>query len=487
MITQADTHLRGPMRVVVQVVWLALVGSMLAAFAAGVPVRLGQLLNVVTGPTPGVMGQLFGLSSEQEAVIASRLGPAEAGALHSLGLSLGLYAGYILTFEVMLALACAVIGGLIFWRRSDDWMAMWVSLVLVLLGTNGASQVMPALATVWPDGLVLYTLAQLLGMVSHYHVLFLSPDGRWVPRWTLLTAAVCTGSILALGAYIVLENHGVWSISSVLLSGPPWLVGITLGVFAQIYRYVRVSDAAQRQQTKWVVVGLGAMTLGFVVNAIFLGASGMQPGLPRLLFYLVRAPFVNLCMLLLPICLAFSIFRYRLWDIDVIIRRTLIYGVLTAMLSVIYFGGVVLLQSLFRALTGQQQPEFVTVASTLAIFVLFLPLRRRVQDAIDRRFYRKKYDAAKTLAAFAATCRDETDLDKLTASLIAVVQETMQPEHVSLWLKKTSPPGPLREAPLWGSRPFGSGEGGGVARPVPPSEASGGSAGVGAKAERNTP
>ncbi len=434
---QADTRLRGSVRVLMQSIWLVVVGPLLAAFAAGIPARFGQLLNVVTGPTPGIMGQLFGLSAEQEAAITSRLGPAEAGALHNFGFSPGFYAGYILTFEVMLALVCAVIGGLIFWRRSDDWMAMWVSLVLVLLGTNGASQVMPALATVWPGGLVLFTLAQLLGMVSHYHVLFLSPDGRFVPRWTLLTAAGCTGGILAVGTYIVLENQGVWSVFSILLAGLPWIAGITLGVFAQIYRYVRVSDPAQRQQTKWVVVGLGAMTLGFVVNAIFLVASGIQPGLPRLLFYLVRAPLVNLCMLLLPISLAFSIFRYRLWDIDVIIRRTLIYGVLTAMLSVIYFGGVVLLQSLFRALTGQQQPEFVTVASTLAIFVLFLPLRRRVQDVIDQRFYRKKYDAAKTLAAFAATVRDETDLDKLTARLIEVVQETMQPESVTLWLKPT--------------------------------------------------
>ena len=437
MIPQPDTHLTGGVRVVVRVVWLGLIGLLLAAFAAGVPARFGQLTTVVTGGAPGGTGQILGLSAELEAVTISRLGPEEAGALHSLNISLGFYAGHILTFEVMLALACAVIGILIFWRRSDDWMALWVSLLLVLLGTNGISQVMPALATVWPDGLVLYTMATLLGMVSHYHVLFLSPDGRFIPRWTLLTAAVCTGGILALGAYIVVENQGVWSLPSLLLAGLPWIGGIALGVYAQIYRYARVSGPAQRQQTKWVVVGMVAMTLGFGVNAIFLSAP-LQPGLPRLLFYLARAPLLNLCMLLLPVCLAFSIFRYRLWDIDVLIRRTLIYGVLTAMLSVIYFGGVVLLQSLFRALTGQQQPEFVTVASTLAIFVLFLPLRRRVQDFIDRRFYRKKYDAAKVIAEFGATCRDETDLDKLTTRLVEVVQETMQPEHVSLWLKPTA-------------------------------------------------
>jgi hypothetical protein len=438
VITQADTHLRGPIRVVVQVVWLALVGTMLVAFAAGVPVRLGQLLSVATDAAPGSIGQLFGLSSELVAVASSRLGPAEAGALHALGLSLGFYAGYILTFEVALALVCAVIGGFIFWRRSDDWMALWVSLLLVLLGTNGVSFVTLALATVWPVGLVLSTMAGLLGMVSLPHVLFLSPNGQFVPRWTLLTAAGCTGGILALGAYSFLENQGVWLFSSLLLVFPLWMGVMGLGVFSQIYRYMRVSDPVQRQQTKWMVVGLAAVFLGFAVNAIFLGAPGQQPGLPRLLFYLLaRAPLVNLCMLLLPICVAFSIFRYRLWDIDLLIRRTLQYSVLSGLLALVYFGGVVLLQRIFTRLTGQGQNQLVTVLSTLAIAALFILLRRRVQDVIDRRFYRKKYDAAKVIAEFGATCRDETDLDKLTARLVEVVQETMQPEHVSLWLKPT--------------------------------------------------
>ncbi len=456
---QLDTRLRGRVRVVVRVVWLVLIGLLLAAFAAGVPVRFGQLLNVVTGGTPGTIGQRLGLSVELEAVWSSRLGPEEAGALHSLGLSPGFYAGYIITFEVMLALACAVIGIFIFWRRSDDWMALWVSLVLILLGVNSVSVVLPALATIWSGGLVLYTMAQLLGMVSHYHVLFLSPDGRWVPRWTLVAAAVCTGGIMAVGASIVVENRGVWSVPSLLLAGLPFFGGIGLGVFAQSYRYARVSGPVQRQQTKWVVVGLVAMTLGFVVNAIFL-STPLQPGLPRLLLYLGRAPVVTLCMVLLPVCLAFSISRYRLWDIDLIIRRTLVYSVLTGALALVYFSSVVLLQRVFASLTGQQQNEIVTVISTLTIAALSIPLRRRVQDMIDRRFYRKKYDAAKVIAAFAATCRDETDLDKLAASLIAVVQETMQPEHVSLWLKPSSPasPPPLLTAKLSGQKRGKGGE-----------------------------
>jgi hypothetical protein len=139
-------------------------------------------------------------------------------------------------------------------------------------------------------------------------------------------------------------------------------------------------------------------------------------------------------MSIIPIALAISILRYRLWDIDILIRKTLVYSVLTGLLALTYFGSVVILQGLFTAVTGQQS-AVVVVLSTLAIAALFNPLRNRVQDFIDRRFYRKKYDAAKVIAEFAATCRDETDLDKLTARLVEVVDETMQPESVGLWLK----------------------------------------------------
>ncbi|MCI0354590.1 MAG: hypothetical protein L0099_06065, partial [Acidobacteria bacterium] len=153
--------------------------------------------------------------------------------------------------------------------------------------------------------------------------------------------------------------------------------------------------------------------------------------------------------LFIAVSITFSVLRYRLWDIDLIIRRTLIYSMLTGALALVYFGSVVLLQWIFASLTGQQQNEFVTVLSTLAIVVLVLPLRRRVQDFVDRRFYRKKYNAQKVLAEFAATCRDETDLDILTTRLVEVGNETMQPESISLWLKDV--PHSARPAqPHWG-------------------------------------
>jgi hypothetical protein len=146
-------------------------------------------------------------------------------------------------------------------------------------------------------------------------------------------------------------------------------------------------------------------------------------------------------LLVIPVCTYIAILKYRLYDIDVVINRTLVYGSLTVMLALVYFGGVATTQMIFRALTGQeQQPQLAIVVSTLVIAALFNPLRRRIQGFIDRRFYRSKYDAAKTLEAFSAKLRDETDLDALRDDLVGVVRETMQPAHVSLWLRPDTVP-----------------------------------------------
>ncbi len=142
-----------------------------------------------------------------------------------------------------------------------------------------------------------------------------------------------------------------------------------------------------------------------------------------------------------PVSMGIAVLRYRLYEIDTLINRTLVYGALTVMLAVVYFGGVTATQTIFRALTGQErQPQLAVVISTLVIAALFNPLRRRIQSFIDRRFYRRKYDARKTLEAFSTKLKNETDLDSLNNDLVSVVRETMQPAHVSVWLRPDTAP-----------------------------------------------
>jgi hypothetical protein len=241
----------------------------------------------------------------------------------------------------------------------------------------------------------------------------------WMPGLTLLALGLSRGQPLAFWA--------TWS----TFSGLNYFLTLLIAIFSVGHTLLTVDDPTERAQIRWVAWGslitsAGALTGGLMA---FLGLLGANP-LTDFLFY--RLPF-----LAFPLALAIAILRYHLFDIDILINGTLVYGLITAVLALVYFGSVVLLQALWRILTGQQQSVIVTVISTLAIAALFNPLRRRVQNMIDRRFYRHKYDAEKTLAAFSVTVREDAyaDLDKLTEAVLAVVEETMQPAHVSLWLR----------------------------------------------------
>ena len=211
-----------------------------------------------------------------------------------------------------------------------------------------------------------------------------------------------------------------------------------LCLLGQVIRYRRVSTALERQQTKWVVYGVGLALGGGVVGALALSllapSISLSPPLAPADF--VADVILNVIdFLFLPVTLAVSILRYRLFEIDVLIRRTLIYAVLTALLALAYFASVLVLQRAFGALTGQSQSPLVTVLSTLVIAALFVPVRGRVQAGIDRRFYRRKYDAARTLAVFGESLRNEVEIEALQERLLGVVDETMQPDGIRLWLK----------------------------------------------------
>ena len=235
-----------------------------------------------------------------------------------------------------------------------------------------------------------------------------------------------------------------------LYSGSPALEMVSLWVFigmvvslvwSQVYRYRVVSSKAQRRQTKWVVFGTTLALAGSFPFQLPLDLSLIGGGTPFVLL-LLKMGFA-LSFLLVPLSIGVAVLRSHLFDIDVLINRTLVYGLLTALLLAVYFGGVTATQAIFQTLTGQeQQPQLAVVVSTLIIAALFNPLRRRIQGFIDRRFYRSKYDARKTLEAFSAKLRDETDLYALNSELVSAVRETMQPAHVSLWLRpEVSPKG----------------------------------------------
>jgi hypothetical protein len=210
-----------------------------------------------------------------------------------------------------------------------------------------------------------------------------------------------------------------------------WYGVLGLVAVASLYVRFRHAGGVERQQIKWLAYAASLVVFGTTLAYGVYGATGVrwtwQVGITLLAIGLVGT----------PIAVGIAISRHRLYEIDTLINRTLVYGALTAALALLYFGGIVLLQSVFVALTGQQS-TLAVVASTLLIATLFNPLRRRIQAFIDRRFYRRKYDARKTLEAFYAKLRDETDLDRLGVDLVEIVSETMQPAHASLWLRPDS-------------------------------------------------
>ena len=211
------------------------------------------------------------------------------------------------------------------------------------------------------------------------------------------------------------------------------LIACLASAFSLIFR-LRRGSAQERQQLKWVVYPASISVLGSVVA--YVGAYVFESNLINAIGFWTGV----IAFLTLPVFTAFAILKYRLYDIDLIINRTLVYVSLTGTLLAVYFGVVATTQAIFRSLTSQaEQPQLAVVVSTLAIAALFTPLRRRIQSFIDRRFYRKKYDARKTLEGLSLKLRDETDLDALNDDLVGVVRETMQPAHVSLWLRPETP------------------------------------------------
>jgi hypothetical protein len=358
-------------------------------------------------------------------------------------------------------LAFPLVGALIASRRPHNpigWICLAVGLFWMLNIMSGGYGIYGLLAS---PGSVPFPAAigsqgewmgpATVGLLGTFLIL-LFPDGRLPSaRWRPL--AWLSGTVLALGTVAnALAPGPLPDLGGVRnpfgLEGYPWMSGardalslllsvcMLASVSSLVIRYRR-SGGEVRQQIKWIAFAASVVALG-VSGAVVLGtfAAGTAGGTHPLLIGLLEDA-ITLSFAGVPIAVGFAVLKYRLYNIDVIINRTLVYGSLTATLVALYFGGIVVLQRFFVLLTGKQS-TLAVVASTLLIAALFTPLRRRIQSYIDRRFYRRKYDARKTLEAFSAKLRDETDLEALSDDLVAIVRETMQPAHVSLWLRRSS-------------------------------------------------
>lgn len=403
---------RGRWLAVARVIWLALFLLNLGLFVVSLVQQLPTLLHPCATRT-------------------CLLTPVQAGSLERMGIGVGAFAAYYVGMFTLVAVAGAVIALLLFLRRRDDWFTLVVGLFLLypinsfvstgvsLQGTGGLA-VLPVL---------------VVSEASYYAVLLLFPDGRFVPRW----------------AWLLLVVWVVWwagyNVGNSISSQFGWLaiyypIGYLCALAIQIYRYRRTSSVRQQQQTKWVVLGFAVALLTnvlywiivpFIMAPLALGIS--EAALSSTVYYTAGAPIEELAWLALPVSVAIAIQRYQLFDVDVLIRRALVYTALTAILAAVYFGVIVGAQAAVGMVDHQAlHSPIILVGSTLLIAGLFTPLQRGIQAAIDRRFYRSKYDAARALEAFAVNLRTDLDLSELRAHLLTVVQETMEPESVSLWL-----------------------------------------------------
>ncbi len=430
----SDKHLQGPWLVVARVGWGAITLIDLLIFVLGLPAYAAHLHAICTTITcrPG------------------EVTPGNAVALTHLGIALDAYIAYILTITLLASLVSLVVGALIFWRKSQETIGLLVSLLLITFGCCGSTlELVGALSTAHPDWIAVQIMSKVAYIIYPAFGLFFCtfPNGRFVPRWSWVLIGLWIISVFPFNA----PPDSPFSVGNwpPVLFAALFLLTWGNGVGIQIYRYRQVSNPEQRQQTKWFVFACVVTT---VLLILYNALTGLVPAFkqPDSLYQLVYGSVTLFFFLSIPLALGIALLRYRLWDIDLLINRTLVYGTLTLILTLVYVGLVIGLSALLRSIISHDSGVAI-VLSTLAIYWLFQPLRRRIQQIIDRRFYRRKYDAAKTLAAFSTTLRQEVDLDQLRQQLLAVVEDSMQPSHVSLWLR---PPEPARKhQTAWSSMP----------------------------------
>jgi hypothetical protein len=365
------TRLRGRWLLLARMAWVAVAIATLAIVVFSVPSSIEHFRSVCTAASE--------VCSERA---VHQPTPEGVRALREVGLSVRSYALLNVAIDKVFQLVWFAVGLLIFWRRSDDWMALLASLFLIAFGTVAVDPTdANTLISSQPAWWLPVRSVEIVGTVCVVLFFLLFPSGRFVPRWTRWLA-------VAFIAFLISRDYfpgDLYSGSPALERVSEWVfIGFVLSLcWSQIYRYRRVSSPAQRRQTKWVVFGTTLATVGTFPFQLPLDFDLLGGDTPFVLLVLKIG--FTLSMLLIPFSIGVAVVRSHLFDIDVLINRTLVYGSLTASLALMYFGGVTAAQAIFRTLTGQeQQPQLAVVVSTLVIAALFNPLRRRIQSFIDR-------------------------------------------------------------------------------------------------------
>lgn len=407
-------HLTDTQAAFARPLWLGLVAPIIGMFLLGLPKTYADLLLYT---------------------------PETLEGLARIGLTARAPALYLMSFELLLFSVCMISAIVMVWRRPRDRVVYLVAFVMLSIGVIYTTPL-------FESGMALGALALVIAICEATQMLFLFvlPDGRFVPRRSWLLAIplliarwLIWGQVL-LPKYFSVPRTGesFGALRQPLVYFVIFLVFIVGGIAAQVHRYRKLSTAAQRQQIKWVLIGLIGMLLIVIPQALVVNVFGLldAPGLQLLAVRVAGRTVRQIAFCLVPLSLMLSMMRYRLWDVDVLINRTLVYSAIIGTLALAYIGLIVVLQAVLRAAIGVHSSVPGLVASTLAVALMFEPARQRVQRLVDRRFYRGKFDAERALNEFGSSIQSEVDLDHLKAKLASIVDQTVQPAHVSVWVNR---------------------------------------------------
>jgi len=401
--------------ILARIIWVAAAASAVGLFAAGIPSEFNMFHTVC-----------------QTACDPQQLSPRNLGALHGLGLTLDLYAGYAVVLDVMFAVVYCGVSLLIFWRKPSSRIALFVSLALLTFGTATFPDTMKALSAEHPPWQGPTALLNFFGFALFALFLYVFPDGRFVPRWTRWAALIWIAWQAPQYWYPGWNSFDLSSLPSVLAVAM-WAVALGTVIYSQVHRYRRFSDAAQRRQTRWVVLGVSSAAVVYLGMGTALSAFAPAPTSPgRLAALLVGYSFIYFAMFLIPLSIGIAILRHNLFNIDLIINRTLVYGSLTASIVLLY---VIVVVGFGQLLQVRGNVILSLIATGLAA-VFFQPLRERLQRTVNRLMYGERDDPYEVLSRLGSRLEATLAPDAVLPAVAHTVREILKLPYTEIQLKR---------------------------------------------------